>query len=429
MKQGGKRTPGVSDEVVALRRRVRRLKAVAEAGALTNRTLDVKAVAERIVSLATRLIGAERGSLFILDPEQGILTSLVATGADPRAFTLNVGEGIVGTVAATGRALILRDPYRDRRFDRTFDEATGFRTRSLLTVPVKDREGTLVAVLQLLNHRNHGFSSEDLTFLKELGDPFTVALSNARLHAAQVEQARMREELRLAAQIQQALRPSDLSVVPGLDIAVLSRPCREVGGDYFDLIPRADGSWWVVMADISGKGVAAGLIASNVQAFLWSRRDQPEPLEHLFSDGNELLCRLTQGLKYATLALAQWHPEGRELNWINAGHPPMLLGRSQGVEQLRATGPPLGLIPGLPYAAGHARLEPGDHLLFYTDGVSEAGGEAGGNDFGLDRVVDCLGGAASPQQVVQTVADRVTEFLHGGSPRDDLTLLCARCLA
>ena len=110
-----------------------------DAGALTNTTLDLPLIAERIVSTAASLVGAERGSLFLVDRESGTLTSLVAQGVSARAITLKVGEGIVGTVAATGKPIVLKDPYADPRFDRSFDEATGYRTRSLLTVPVRDR--------------------------------------------------------------------------------------------------------------------------------------------------------------------------------------------------------------------------------------------------------------------------------------------------
>jgi sigma-B regulation protein RsbU (phosphoserine phosphatase) len=414
------------NDSAALRRRIRRLKAVVDAGALTNTTLDLPLIADRIVSMATSLIGAERGSLFLVDREAGTLTSLVAQGVGGEALALRVGEGIVGTVAATGKPIVLKDPYADPRFDRSFDEATGYRTRSLLTVPVRDREDGLVAVLQLLNHRRNGFAREDVTFLAELGVPFAIALATARLHRAIVEQERLRQEMRLAAEIQQTLRPSDLDAVPGLEVRVSSEPCLEVGGDYYDLIPGADGTWWIVVADISGKGVSAALIASNLQAYLWSRRNIPVSLESLMADGNDLLHRLTQGKKYATLVLAHWDPSNATLKWINAGHPPMVLASGKLRTRLEAGGPPLGLIPGLPYTAGSARLKEGDLLLMVTDGITEAGGEGGGEEFGMEGVLGALDGAASPDDVLERLQGGLARHLRGASPKDDVTLLCLR---
>ena len=422
-------SPHARTTTSALRERVRRLGAVVEAGALTHQTLDLHVIAERIVAMAAERIGAERGSLFLLDRGGATLSSLVAQGLDGTPLTVKMGEGIVGSVARSGKALVLDDPYGDPRFDRSFDEASGFLTRSLLTVPVRDRDGELVAVLQLLNRRRNGFGREDVRFLAELGVPFALALETARQHRAILERERLRKELQLAADIQRALCPKDLGRVEGLELAVLWKPCLEVGGDYYDLIPGKDGSWWLVVADVSGKGVAAALIASNLQAFLWSRRDSGEPLHELAAEGNDLLHRLTDGRKYATLVLAEWRPEARELRWVNAGHPPMLLRQGGAVKRHAATGPPLGLIPGLPYACGSAVLEEGDLLLAITDGVTEASAEQGGEEFGMERAAVGLERAREPEAAVRALHAAVADFVSGAALRDDVTVLCARCRA
>ena len=291
-----------------LEARVQRLEAVVEASALVNSTLDLHAIAETIVGIATRLIGAERGSLFLLDPRQGVLRSLIAHGLDGEGIQVKVGEGIVGTVAAEGEPVVLDDPYADPRFDRRFDTTTGFRTCSLLTVPVRDRDGNLVAVLQLLNHYHGAFGPEDVEFLGELGVPFAIALATARLHEEIVAREKLAEEVRVAGSIQKNLHPQDLSLAPGLELAARFQPSRGVGGDYYDLIPARGGTFWLVMADVSGKGIPAALIASHVQSFLWSRRLDRRPLERIAAEGNELLYHFTQGKKYATVVLAEWNP-------------------------------------------------------------------------------------------------------------------------
>lgn len=411
-----------------LEARVQRLEAVVEASALVNSTLDLHAIAETIVGIATRLIGAERGSLFLLDPRQGLLRSLIAHGVDSEGIQVRVGEGIVGTVAAEGLPVVLDDPYSDPRFDRRFDTTTGFRTCSLLTVPVRDRDGNLVAVLQLLNHYHGAFGPEDVEFLGELGVPFAIALATARLHEEIVVREKLAEEVRVAGSIQKNLHPQDLSLAPGLELAARFQPSRGVGGDYYDLIPARGGTFWMVMADVSGKGIPAALIASHVQSFLWSRRLDRRPLDRIAAEGNELLYHFTQGKKYATVVLGEWNPRTRVLTYVVAGHPPILVRRGDTVLRLGTTGAPLGLLPGLPMASQRLQLSPEDLLLFYTDGVIEAGVEADLEEYGVDRLADLMAGAESPQALLDRVSTALAGYLGEHLPHDDVTMLAARCL-
>lgn len=413
-----------------LEERIARLQAVVDASVLVNSTLDLRRLAEHVVDIATRLIDAERGSLFLVDTATATLSSLVAQGIGKAPLRLKVGDGIVGAVAASGQAEILNNPYDDPRFDPGVDRATGFHTRSLLTVPVSDRDGRLVAVLQLLNHRGRGFTGDDVEFLEELAVPFAIALTTARLHRDIVARERMTEELRLAAEIQRTLRPRNLGGIPGLELEALVRPCREVGGDYYDVIPAGTaGRWWLVMADISGKGVSAGLIASNVQAYMWSRRGDRRSLPRVVEEGNDLLYQLTQGRKYATLAVLEWHPADRRLSWVNAGHPPVLLCHSGVVEELGATGRPIGLLPDQTYQMSSRVLEPGDLLMLYTDGVHEAGMGSTTGEFGFERLAKCFAAASSASGVVGRLAEDLAVHLDQHAPDDDVTVLCARVLA
>lgn len=413
-----------SDELSAARERIRRLEAVVEAGVMVNSTLDLAELGEHIVGIATRLINAERGSLFLVDRETGSLRSMVAQGLTTGPLTLSIGEGIVGAVADSGKAEILTDPYADARFDPTVDEVTGFRTRSLLTVPVRDREGSLIAVLQLLNHRAGGFSTADIDFLAELGVPFAIALTTADLHREIVAREQLRREVRLAAEIQRALQPEGRADIPGLEIEVLSEPCHEVGGDYWDVIPVDDDRWWIVVADVSGKGVPAGLVASNIQACLWTQRGGTDDLAAVITNLNGILCRLTRGQKYATLVAVEWKPESETLTWVSAGHPPLLLERDGTVDTHGATGRPVGLLQDQVYGSGSAELCAGDSVLLYTDGIMEAGGLYGREEFGLDTIRAGLAKGGEPRQIVSRLEAALAEHLAGAERDDDVTLVC-----
>ena len=414
------------DELAQARERVRRLEAVVEAGLMVNSTLDLAELAEHVIGIATRLINAERGSLFLVDRETGRLRSMVAQGLTTGPLTVEVGEGIVGAVAASGDAEILEDPYADSRFDPKVDQLTGFQTRSLLTVPVRDREGSMIAVLQLLNHRGGGFSVADVEFLAELGVPFAIALTTADLHREIVAREQLSREVCLAAEIQRALQPEGRADIPGLEIEVLFEPCHEVGGDYWDVIPAGDDHWWIVVADVSGKGVPAGLVASNIQACLWTRRAGSEPLTTVIADVNETLCRLTRGRKYATLVAAEWNSTNETLTWVSAGHPPLMLSRKGSVHDFGATGRPIGLLSDQIYESEEALLAEGDTLLLYTDGLLEAGAINGSDEFGLDRIRACLEGSESPRDVIESLTAALDAHIEGGERDDDVTLVCLR---
>jgi sigma-B regulation protein RsbU (phosphoserine phosphatase) len=415
-----------ADELTAARERVRRLEAVVEAGLMVNSTLDLAELGEHIVGIATRLINAERGSLFLVDRETGGLQSMVAQGLTTGPLTLALGGGIVGAVAESGQAEILEDPYADERFDPTVDELTGFRTRSLLTVPVRDREGSLIAVLQLLNHREGGFSEADIDFLAELGVPFAIALTTADLHREIVAREQLRREVCLAAEIQRALQPEGRAVIPGLEIEVLSEPCHEVGGDYWDVIPVDDDRWWIVVADVSGKGVPAGLVASNIQACLWTRRSGSDPLTSVVADMNGILCRLTRGRKYATLVAAEWNSTRETLTWVSAGHPPLFLKHDGAVQGFSATGRPVGLLPDQVYGSESAVLREGDTVLLYTDGILEAGGLTGREEFGLEKIRGFLEEGGGPRDVIERLTVALDSHLDDGEREDDVTLVCLR---
>jgi sigma-B regulation protein RsbU (phosphoserine phosphatase) len=349
---------------------------------------------------------------------------MVAQGLTDGPLTLPVGEGIVGAVAASGEAEILDDPYADSRFDPKVDHVTGFRTRSLLTVPVRDREGTLTAVLQLLNHRGEGFSAADVGFLAELGVAFAIALTTADLHREIVAREQLRREVRLAAEIQRALQPEGRADIPGLEIEVLFEPCHEVGGDYWDVIPVDDHRWWIVVADVSGKGVPAGLVASNIQACLWTQRSGTAPLTSVVADLNEILCRLTRSRKFATLIAAEWNAADETLSWVNAGHPPLQLVRNGAVESRNATGRPVGLLSNQSYESESTSLDEGDTVLLYTDGILEAGGLNGSDEFGLERIRGCLADAGSPSEVIDRLVAGVSAHIDGHEREDDVTLVC-----
>ena len=229
----------------------------------------------------------------------------------------------------------------------------------------------------------------------------------------------MEQQLAMARDIQQKLLPAEAPAVPGCDIAAANRPSLHVSGDYYDFLRFRDGSVGLVIADVSGKGRPAALLASNVQAGL-------QALAGVFTDPGELLGSInnmvfgqTGAEKFVTLFLGVLAPDGRTLRYASAGHNPPLLWRDGGqVQWLKAVGTPLGMVPDMVYGVAEVTLAPGDLLVAYTDGVTEAPDGRDGEfaEEGLEASVRRIAAAGAPaaEDVIAAVLNDVAAFVASG---------------
>jgi len=407
-----------------------RLSFLVEANKVLNSTLDLPELIGIILNLATRNTGADRGTVFLIDREKKELWSLVAQGLEQREIRLPMGKGIAGAVAESGEEVNLTDAYADARFDREFDLRFGYRTRSLLCVPIQDRDGKIVGVLQLLNKADGGFTRDDLEFLASLSVHFAVALENARLHRESLERQKMERELTLARGIQQALLPEAPPVVEGLEIAVRHDSSLQVGGDYYDFLRLSEDNLLVVVADVEGKGVASALIMSNLQATLRAVVSHVHSLEGIMFTLNESILASARSRKFLTIFLGLIHLPTRALHYVNAGHVPPAVVRAEGDPvTLGAGGLPIGLFPQSRYTRGSLELKAGDVLLACTDGITEAD-NAAGDQFeseGMVKVAQAQRGGAA-QKIVDTVCAEVTEFHREGIHHDDRVMMAIKVL-
>jgi len=409
---------------------IERLSFLVEASKTLNSTLDLPELIGIILNLATRNTGADRGTVFLIDRESNELWSLVAQGLEQREIRLPMGKGIAGAVAESGEEVNLPDAYADARFDREFDERFGYRTRSLLCVPIKDRDGKIVGVLQLLNKADGGFTGDDLEFLESLSVHFAVALENARLHRESLERQKMERELTLARGIQKALLPEAPPVVAGLEIAVRHESSLHVGGDYYDFLRLSEDNLLVVVADVEGKGVASAMIMSNLQATLRAIVRHVHSLEGIVFTLNESILASARSCKFMTLFLGLIHLPTRALHYVNAGHVPPAVVRAEGeTVTLGAGGLPIGLFPQSRYTRGSLELKAGDLLLACTDGITEAD-NAAGDQFESEGMVKVARAhcQSAAQKIVDTVCAEVTEFHREGIHHDDRVMMAIKVL-
>jgi sigma-B regulation protein RsbU (phosphoserine phosphatase) len=260
-------------------------------------------------------------------------------------------------------------------------------------------------------------------------DMLALLIENARLTERTLEQEKVRRDLALAAEVQKRLLPAHPPRSEAAAFAALTIAARTVGGDYYDFLELPGGRVGVAIADVAGKGIAAALLMSVVQASLRVIASEGglAPSE-LAAKMNRLLFPATGGNKYATFFYAEIDADGRGLRYVNAGHNPpyVLRHRESGIEvgELRAGGTVIGLFPEAEYEQAEIRLQPGDLLVAFTDGVTEAL-SAGGEEFGEERLQATLreAAAAPADSVAATVASRLQQWTAGAEQHDDLTVV------
>ena len=401
------------------------LSTIVEATKRLNSTLDLAELLNIILQLTTRHTGAERGTVFLVDSDRDEIWSLVGLGLDQHEIRLPISRGIAGWVAAHGETVNLADAYADPRFESEVDLRLGFRTKSLLCLPIRSKSGETIGVLQLLNKKTGLFNSADENLLRAISDHVALALENAQLHRDLLHKQRMERDLALARSIQLGLLPERPPTLVGFDIGVSHRPSLEVGGDYYDFIPLAPDTILTVVADVEGKGVGSAMVMANLQATLHALLAHLHSLERLVESLNDMMLADTRGQKFMTMFLGLLDQPHRTLHYVNAGHVQPAVVRVNGeVEYLTEGGMVVGLFAGVRYQRGHVKLHRGDVVVFCTDGITEANNSSE-EEFGTQRLVELVARERElpAQEIVQSVLTQVDLFSRGGTHEDDRVIL------
>jgi sigma-B regulation protein RsbU (phosphoserine phosphatase) len=305
-------------------------------------------------------------------------------------------------------------------------------------VPMLGGDGRLTGVLVLGSRLSEEpYSREDKRLLASVATQAGVALENIRPAEGMAErleaERRIAQEMEFAKQVQARLFPQKLPALRTLEYTGGCIQARQVGGDYYDFLELRPGRLGLVLADVVGKGISGALLMANLQANLRSQYAVAlEDLPGLLQSVNRLFYENTSDNSYATLFFADYDDSTRRLSYANCGHPPPLVLRAgsscaQPVERLAATCTVLGLFRNWRCSVAETQLAPGDTLVLYTDGVSEAA-TAEGEEFGESRLVETAQAHCqdSPASLLQAIAEATQRFSHG-EQQDDITLVVARC--
>jgi serine phosphatase RsbU (regulator of sigma subunit) len=404
-----------------------RLKMLNEVHRALATTLSQEELLEAVLDRTFAHLAPEEAVIFLKKPFGGLERAASRRLPSARGDFF-YSRSLESEVAEKGQAALVLDAQTDQRFAAA-ESIMSSGVRSLIAAPLLDSAGILGMIV--LSSRIHvrRFAEQDLELLTALGSVAALRIRNLSLAEEGARRRALEKEMALAREIQLALLPDQLPEIPGYSVFAANDASRAVSGDFYEFQARDEGDEQVfVIADVSGKGMAASLLAASFDALLMGPIEVGHPPDLICSKISRRLFMKTPPERYVTAVIAALDPGTGRLAYTNAGHNPGLLVRADGtVQRLEANGLPLGLFPVVEYERAEVTLAPGDLLLLYTDGITEAENPKGG-EFGLDRLQSVVQKYSREPLVALAVAiETAVEVFADGTPfGDDRTLVMLR---
>jgi len=405
--------------------------------------LSLEDILASVVDAAIAVTRTERGVLLLANPA-GQLETAVARNARRgtlRPEEMQVSQGVVKRVASSRRELIVGDTVADAAGAGRMNQGESITRLDLHTVAaipidkkpvieavdatVAARQSELLGILYLDSRApSSTFSALDREVVRTLAHEAATLIENARLFAAGRVKARLDHDIEIASKIQLGLLPKELPNLPHVAMAGSTLACYSVGGDCFDVIELDGGRHGFFLGDISGKGIPAALLATLLQGIFYTTASMDIEITGVFSRVNRYLCERAGGDRYATVFYGVLDKTGA-FQYVNAGHVPPLIRRSSGaIERLDLASFPVGMFPEAEYESAAVKLEQGDFLVIYTDGVSEAV-NVKAEMFEEERLQHVLRDfkGQTVEELAEAIRESVRVFSEGAAQSDDITIL------
>jgi serine phosphatase RsbU (regulator of sigma subunit)/pSer/pThr/pTyr-binding forkhead associated (FHA) protein len=420
-----------------------KLKAILEITKNLSSELRIDAVAPKILdSLMELFPQAERLFLVLVDPDTKRLVRKAFKYRPNRRtpfsgapivpddeVPMSISRSIVNHVLGQKKAVLSQDAGNDKNLP-TSASIADLKIRSVMCVPLLTPDNQTLGILQLDTSDRRQFLQDDLDVLAAVASQAAIAIQNAALHEQSMERERLERDLKLAEQVQKRFLPQAVPVVEGYEFYAHYLPTYNVGGDYYDFVPLPFDRWAVALGDVSGKGVAAALMMAKFSGdtrYCILTENAPAAAAN---ELNNLLCAAGIEEKFITLSLSVLDLAGRKLTLCSAGHLPILIRRADGrVDEVAEEigGFPLGIIPDSNYQQLTVDLHPGDVVVVYSDGVTDARNlreelySTAENPRLVKRLAEFSGG---PAAIGRAILQDIREFSAGHSQADDITLVC-----
>jgi len=402
-----------------------KLKQIIEATQVVNSTLELNELLNVILETALRLLDVDRGTVYLIDEKRNELWSLIFKGPEQIKIKLQIGQGIAGYVAATGDTVNIPDAYLDHRFNPDVDKKSGYHTKTILCMPMKNREGKVIGVFQLLNKRSGKFTIEDEQIISAISIPATISVENARLYAQERQKIAMEKDLIAAMEVQKTLLPKMTPNMKGFQFAAKSIPAKNVAGDLYDFIAIDEHRVAICLGDVTGKGLPASLLMANTQATIRSNTFAKVTPKQCLERSNTLLFNTIAPEKFVTLFYGIVDAERCTISFSNAGQEnPILVTNGKIGKRLIAGGIPLGLIECFLYQEETIALKKDDVVILFSDGVTEAM-NVNNECFCEERLIavinECY--SKSPEEIVEKILEAVQEHAGSNPQWDDITVM------
>lgn len=384
---------------------------------------DLQQILQMVVKRSIKAVHAEQGTITLIraQPQNPYHTLVRIQQSTNHGQPFHLNEALLGWMHLNKLPLVIKDPNHDSRFQGVSWDAN---IRSVMCVPLLIKSA-LIGILTVLNKSDGEFSEEDTRLLTILASQSAQIIENIRLYEEEKNLLQMKEELRLASQIQCSLLPKSTPAIPGYDIAGYSKPAQVVGGDYFDFIQVDDRRLAVCVGDISGKGLPAALLMANLQATIRGQCLIDASPGICLARANNLLYQSMDPQKYATLFYCVLDFQNHTLEYSNAGQNwPCLISANGSTEFFNSSGMALSVIEKVEYKQVSVSINPGEFCVLYSDGVTEAV-NADNEEYGMDRLLTCLreNSGLTAEKLVAAVIQSTECFSQNCPQWDDLTLV------
>lgn len=387
---------------------------------------NVADLLEVILRMAEEIMNAETSSLTLLDKETKDLRFVVVRGEAGEIIKdkpIKLGHGVCGWVAKTGECLVLNDPYKDPRFDPSFDKASGFKTRSYLCMPLKTFDGTIIGTVQVLNKRDGKFTKKDVELFTHFCNLSAIAIRNQQLIKQRDEQKQIQADLDYARSIQQNFLPKSIPRIKSYRIDTIYLPATQVGGDFYDVVPLQNDRIAIYIADVSGKGIPAALfmskMSSDLRFFLENEKNISAVMRKI---NNQILARSSRGM-FITLLLLVIELKTGKITMINAGHlPPFVVDNDEVSLFTRSDNPPGGIIESMNFKTQELTLNPNGRIVLITDGVTDIKSNKGGN-LGINGIQEIIKRNNNADDFKGDFLKGIAQHLKNTEQPDDITVL------
>jgi phosphoserine phosphatase RsbU/P len=420
---------------------LRKLNLLLEATTLLHSQLPIDSVLGTMVDHAVSVTDADRGLLLAGDSPANLKVRLARRSGGLRLppESLTPSQTAIQLALKQQKPVITEDLAQADMDLQAAQSIVAQRLRAVVVIPLyamsrantqesmlNIKRGDFLGVLYMDSRRPAAFSKLDRQILDALAGDAASILDNARLVERERERQRLEQEINIARDIQQALLPRDFREFPHLAVSGINFPCLSVGGDYFDVFPLSDRRTAFLLADVSGKGLGAALLTTMLQGALSGMTLGTDPAR-VFNHVNRFLCSHSEVGRYATMFFGILDEDGR-VDYINAGHPsPFLIRHGVAEEPFTEGSYPVGLVPEAEYVTATVKLEPGDTLILFSDGVTEAM-DPSEELYGVPRLREVLTGQSecALDKLQKAILESVENFAKGAHQADDLTLLIVR---